>query len=473
MADNIKRDFESTHKHLIELAHMDDSFDILYKVFHVGDRRACFYFVDSFTKSDVMERILDFLLGVAPGDVPDNMHDFAKLCMPFGDTDYAADDKAFIKMLLSGMTCMMVEGYEHILTIDLRQYPGRSVEEPERDKSIRGSRDGFVESVVSNVALIRRRIRDVNLCMEVYEVGHISKTDVVVSYMADRVDKKILDELVKRLNAINIDSLTMNQQSLVECIYEHKWINPFPKFKFSERPDTTAACLLEGNIIVLVDNAPSAIIIPISIFDIIEDADDYYFPPVTGTYLRLSRLLCNLIAVFLTPTFLLLVNHPEWVPDWLAFTAIKEEIYVPIFLQFLILEFAIDGLKLASVNTPSMLNTPLSVVAGIVMGDYAVSSGWFNAEIMLYMAFVAISNYTHSNFELGYALKFVRLVMLILTQFFGLWGYIGGFLLCLIATVCNKTFAGKSYIYPLIPFKWSKLKRRLFRPSLPKNEGVR
>ena len=472
MPDNIKKDFESTHKHLIELAHMEDSFDILYKTFHVGDKKACFYFIDSFTKSDVMQRILDFLLNLTPEDVPENMHEFAKLCMPFGDTDYAADDKAFLKMLLSGMTCMMVEGYEHILTIDLRQYPGRSVEEPERNKSIRGSRDGFVESVVSNVALVRRRIRDVNLCMEVYEVGRASKTDVVISYMADRVDKRSLDELVKRLNAINIDSLTMNQQSLVECIYEHGWMNPFPKFKFSERPDTAAACILEGNIIILVDNAPSAIIIPTSIFDIIEDADDYYFPPVTGTYLRLSRLVSNLVSIFLTPTFLLLINHPAWIPDWLSFIAIEDEVFVPVILQFLLLEFAIDGLKLASVNTPNMLNTPLSIVAGIVMGDYSVSSGWFNAEIMLYMSFVAVANYTHANFELSYAMKFMRLIMLVLTQLFGLWGYIGGFVLSILTIALNRTFAGKSYIYPLIPFHWKTLKRRLFRVSLPKSEGM-
>lgn len=464
-------DFEIRHQHYLQLIHADNSFDILYKVFDLGDRKACFYFIDSFTKSDLMQKVLDSMLKLKAEDIPDNSHAFAKMGVPYGDMDFAQDDTAFIKALLSGMTCMMVEGYDTVITIDMRQYPGRSVEEPERDKSIRGSRDGFVESVISNVALVRRRIRDVNLCMDVYEVGRSSKTDVVVSYMSDRVDKGALEELEKRLQAINIDSLTMNQQSLVECIYEYGWSNPFPKFRFTERPDTTAACLLEGNIIILVDNSPSAIVIPSSIFDIVEDADDYYFPPITGTYLRLSRLISNIVCILLTPTFLLLLNNPEWIPESLAFILPQEDIFVPVIIQFLLLELAIDGLKLASVNTPNMFTTPLSVVAGIVLGDYSVSSGWFNAEIMLYMSIVAVANYTQSNFELGYALKFMRLILLLLTQFFGIWGFGAGILLSLIAICCNKTFGGRSYIYPLIPFSWEKLKRRLFRVSLPKSEG--
>lgn len=460
--------FDSLHKHFMALIHAEDSFDILYKVFDVGNRKACIYFIDGFSNGELMEKILDFLLGLKAEDVPDSMHDFAKMCMPYGDMSAVKDDATFIKMVLSGLTCMVVEGYEYVISIDMRKYPGRSVEEPERNKSIRGSRDGFVESVMSNVSLVRRRIRDVDLSMKIYQIGKSSKTDVVVAYMENRVEKKLLDELDKRLNAIDTDSLTMNQQSLVECIYEHHWINPFPKFKFSERPDTTAACLLEGNIVILVDNSPSSIIIPTSVFDIIEDADDYYFPPITGTYLRLSRFTSNLVTVFLTPVFLLLMNNPQWIPQWLSFIQIADEVYVPPFVQFLLLELAIDGLKLASVNTPSMLNTPLAVVAGIVMGDYSVSSGWFNSEIMLYMAVVAVSNYTQSNFELGYALKFMRLISLILTQIFGLPGLIASVIFFLCCLVFNRTFGGKSYLYPLIPFHWSKLKRRLFRYSLPK-----
>lgn len=154
-------------------------------------------------------------------------------------------------------------------------------------------------------------------------------------------------------------------------------------------------------------------------------------------------------------------------PSWLEFTRVKEAVNVPIILQLLILEFAIDGLRLASVSTPSMLSTPLSVIAGLVVGDFSVSSGWFNAETMLYMAFVVIANYTQASFEFGYALKFMRLLLLILTALFNLWGFIAGFVITVLCIVMNKTISGKSYIYPLIPFSWKEIRQRLVRTRIP------
>ena len=131
------------------------------------------------------------------------------------------------------------------------------------------------------------------------------------------------------------------------------------------------------------------------------------------------------------------------------------------------LELAIDGLKLAAINTPNMLSTPLSVMAALVLGEFSVNSGWFSPEVMLYMAFVAIANYTQANYELGYALKFLRIITLLLTQWFNLWGYIGGILLSLLAIGCNRTVSHRSYLYPLIPFSWKTLKNKLFRTRLP------
>ena len=293
---------------------------------------------------------------------------------------------------------------------------------------------------------------------------------MVIAYMKGRVEPEMLENIKNRIDSIEIDSLSMNQQSLAECLYTHKWYNPFPKFKFSERPDTTAASILEGSIAILVDNSPSAMILPTSVFDIVEDADDYYFPPVTGTYLRLSRMIINVLAVVMTPLFLLLITHSDWLPDWLSFIRINDTINVPIFIQMLILEFAIDGLKLASVNTPNMLSTPLSVIAGIILGDYTVSSGWFNSEIMLYMAFVAVANYTQVSLELGYALKFMRIILICLTAAFNIWGFLGGLVFVAICIVSNRTISGKSYLYPLIPFNAKQFARRFCRVSLPRSE---
>ena len=277
------------------------------------------------------------------------------------------------------------------------------------------------------------------------------------------MDQEFLSVVVNKIENIKADALTMSQESLAECLYDRKWYNPFPKFKYTERPDTASAQALEGDIVVLVDNSPQAMIIPTSIFDIVEEADDYYFPPITGTYLRLSRFLIAIMTFFVTPTFLLFMMYPEWIPSGFSFIQVKEAVNVPLIWQFLMLELAIDGLRLAAVNTPNMLSTPLSIMAGLVLGEFSVNSGWFNAEVMLYMAFVAVANYTQANYELGYALKFMRMLTLILTAILGVTGYILGILICLIAVVSNRTVSNKSYIYPLIPFKVGALCKRLFR----------
>jgi stage V sporulation protein AF len=220
-----------------------------------------------------------------------------------------------------------------------------------------------------------------------------------------------------------------------------------------------------------VDNSPSAIILPTSVLDMIQEADDFYFPPVTGSYLRISRFIILVLTYFITPLFLLLMQNPDWIPDGLRFIMVKDDVNVPLLWQFLILELSIDGLRLAAVNTPSMLTTPLSVTAGLVLGEFSVKSGWFNAEVMLYMAFVAIANYTHPSYELGYAVKFFRIITLILTAMFNLWGFVVGVLLFIVAIASNKMISGQSYLYPLIPFSFRKLGNALVRKRLPESRN--
>lgn len=183
--------------------------------------------------------------------------------------------------------------------MDCRSYPARGVDEPDKDKSLRGSRDGFVETIVFNTALMRRRIRDPHLIMEMTEAGQSSRTDIAVCYMSDRVDEELLNNIKSRIEKLEVDDLRMNQQSLAEALFKRKWFNPFPKFKFTERPDTAAACLLEGKVVILVDNSPSAMILPTSVLDMIEEANDYYFPTLTGMYLKISRTLITIATVFL------------------------------------------------------------------------------------------------------------------------------------------------------------------------------
>ena len=463
----ISTDLQENMDYLSRVLKVDVSFDLVYRVIHVGGRKACIYFIDGFCKDVLMQKMLQHFMGLKEDELPQHVHEMLKTKVPYVEVDVAKDFEKIIQNLLSGVFILMVDGYDQAILIDSRTYPARSVDEPEKDRTLRRSKDGFVETIVFNTALIRRRIRDPHLCMEMMSAGKASKTDIVVCYMDDRVDQTFLQEIKTKIQNIKVDALTMNQQSLAECLYPYKWYNPFPKIKYSERPDTAAAQVLEGNIIILVDNAPSVMIIPTSFWDVVEEADDYYFPPITGTYLRFSRFLITVLTYLIAPTFLLLMQNPEWIPPNFQFIAVKENINVPIVWQFLILELAIDGLRLAAVNTPNMLSTPLSILAGLVLGEFSVQSGWFNAEVMLYMAFVAIASYTQPNYEMGYALKFMRIITLVLTAILGLGGYIAGIIILLLALATNKTVSKQSYLYPLIPFNWEKLKHLIVRVRLP------
>lgn len=464
--EKLSEDYRENVSAMRRLLHAEQNFDILEKHLLIAGHSASLFFIDGLVKDDILEKLLEYFYSLNPEDLPDSPEQFQLQNLPYIETEVLTGTEEVLKNLLSGVPCLFINGMPDCLAIDCRTYPARSVEEPLKDRTLRGSRDGFVETVVFNTALIRRRIRSPKLCMEMQTVGQSTLTDVVLCYMEDRVDRACLTRLKERIGSIRVDSLTMNQESLTELLLPGRWFNPFPKYHLTERPDTAAASILEGNIIMLVDNSPSAVILPTTLFSIMEEANDYYFPPITGTYLRLSRSVIMILSLLLTPLFLLLMQHPEWIPESFQFIRIKDTVNIPLIWQFLLLELAIDGLRLAAIHTPDMLSTPLSVIAGLVIGEFAVNSGWFNAEVMLYMAFVTIANYSQSNVELNYAVKFMRILLLLLTCWFGLFGLIAGILIVFAALLGCRTFSGKGYLYPLIPFHWETLKRQLFRVRL-------
>ncbi len=446
------------------------NFDIINKKINIGQRAAQLFMIDGFTKDEIMEKLIESLIALKPEDIPQKAGDFAKL-VPYIDVTPESTLKEAVDYLLMGMVCMFVDGYKCCFVIDCRTYPARSVSEPWKDRVLRGSRDGFVESIVANVTLIRRRIRTPDFCVEIMNAGTMSNTDIAFAYIQGKADMKLLADLKKRVEKIKVEALTMNIESLAEVLLRGPFINPFPKFKYSERPDSAAASIYDGNIVILIDNSPAVLVVPTSVFDVIEEADDYYFPPLTGTYIKLSKYLLTIMSLIMTPLWIVFLRNPGMVPEWLKFIMIEEGgSTVPVILQLLILEFCIDGLRLAAVNTPTLLTTPLSIIAGIVVGEYAVSSGWFDPESMLYMAFVTVGTYTQASYELGYAIKFFRMIMLVLAWFFGIWGFAAGIVMFVLAMAFNRTISEKSYLYPLIPFDGKMLARKLFRLRLGKEK---
>lgn len=473
-------DYRENIKLIDSILHPKRNFDIIKKPLTIGDGELMLYFVDGFVKDTVMQKLMMHLVsleGLGAGKkgksdaweksapIGQSVAAFIHAHLPYVETDSTTDLDTMITMLLSGATLMLGSTFgEYAVIIDSRTYPARDTGEPEGDKVMRGARDGFVETLIFNTALIRRRIRNPDLTMSYISIGKSSKTDVVVCYMEDRADKGYVEVVKEKLKAIKTDSLTLGHESLAECLIKQRWYNPFPKIRYTERPDSATAQLLEGSVLVICDNSPEVMVLPSSIFDFMQETNDFYFPPLTGTYIRTVRHIVFLLALYLVPLWYLLVMNPQFVPDWLEFIIPRESGRIPLIAQILLVEFIIDGLRMASLNTPNMLSNSLSVVGGLILGDFAVNIGWLIPEVILYMAFVAIANFTQRSYELGYAIKFMRILLLILTALFGVWGFVGGTALIIVLLATNKTVNGKrSYLYPLIPFDYKALKSLFVR----------
>jgi len=471
-------DYRENVKIVDSIIRPQKNFDIIKKPLKVGDGELMLYFIDGFVKDAIMQKLMTYIVSLKGlgssvdgsaeawernASAAQTASSFIHAHVPYVETEASSDLDMMIQMFLSGATLILGSSFgEYGIIVDARTYPARNTGEPEGDKVMRGARDGFVETLIFNTALIRRRIRNPELTMVYLNIGKSSRTDIVISYMADRADLKYVDKIKEKLQSIKTDSLTLGHESLAECLIKQRWYNPFPKIRYTERPDSAAAQLLEGSVLILCDNSPQIMVLPTSIFDFMQETNDFYFPPLTGTYIRLVRHVVFFLALYMVPLWYLLVNNPQFVPGWLDFIVPTEVGRLPLIAQLLLVEFIIDGLRMASLNTPNMLSNSLSVVGGLILGDFAVSIGWLIPEVILYMAFVAIANFTQRSYELGYAIKFMRILLLILTAIFGVWGFAVGSLIITVLLLSNKTVNGKrSYLYPLIPFDY-KAFRSLF-----------
>ena len=455
------KDFYDNISLLSERLAVDRSFDIIKKHLKASGVELCFFYIDGFTKDGEMQKLMGHILGMKSfstvNEVMDNL--------PYIELSSARSEEDIITAVLSGQSAMICESFPDVaILIDARTYPARQTAEPDTDRVMQGARDGFVETLVMNTALIRRRIRDTRLRMEHINIGGASKTDVVISYMDGIADEKIVSSLREKIKSAKPKSLTLGYKSLTESIIRHGWLNPFPKVRTTERPDTASSELMEGKVLVICDTTPQVMILPTSIFDYLEQADDFYFPPLTGTYLRIVRTFILLLSVLITPLWYLVLEYDGTLPQYLQFLVPDEPGALPIIFQLLLVEVAIDGLKIASMNTPNMLSNSLSVVGALILGDFAVGVGWLCEDVILYMAFVALASFAQQNAELGYAFKAMRIMFLIFVFGFGVWGLLIGGAVFALAIATNRTVSGDfHYLYPLIPFEPRALKRILFR----------
>ena len=466
--EQLSANFTENVRWFNEVLGVGRSCDMVNRDLVIGGRRARIWVIDGFGGDAILERIGAFWLSLSPEAVAgiDRMQAFVDRFVTFLEADVGTDPEEITTNVLLGKTLLLVEGIQGAALIDAKEYPGRGVQEPPDGKVLRGAHDGFIEAMVPNMALLRRRIRDPHLTMEGHKVGSRSHTDVVLCYLDDKADPEILEQIRRKLSAIEARSLTMGQESVAEAIEPKQWYNPFPKVRYTERPDTAAACVMEGSIILMVDNSAAVMILPTTFFDFTQEANDFYFPPLVGTYLRVLRVTVFLISLLITPAWYLMVSSPGRLPSWLDFLSSPEPAALSLLSQLLVVEFLIDVLKLASLNTPDTLSNSFSMLGALILGDFAVQAGWLGPEVLVYMAFVSVAGFAQPSYELGYAFKLLRVALLLLTAAFDVWGFCLGFVGILVLLATTKPLVGHGYLYPLIPFNGKALRRLLVREPI-------
>ncbi|MFD2332197.1 spore germination protein [Cohnella sp. GCM10020058] len=447
---------------------MSASFDVQIREMTFSGCRTGLLFLSSFAKDTALTEVLKRLSYLTPDSVShDALETFLKYYMPSIQIREVDSFTEMVNDVLVGNAAFYVDGEPRVLLMDVRQYPGRQPEQPELEKVVRGSKDGFTESLLTNVGLIRRRLRDPKLRFEITKVGERTQTDVAIVYIDDVADTKLVESVRDKIKSVKIDGIPLADKQLEEVTVKTGW-NPFPLVRYSERPDVVASHLLDGSVTVLVDTSPSVMMLPTTYFDLIQHAEENRQSPFIGTYLRWIRFFGLLASMFLMPLWYMYAESPELRPSWLWFLGADKTGDLPLILQFMLVEIGVDLMRLAAVHTPTPLVTAMSLVSAILIGDIAVKTGLFINEVILYMAVAAIGTFATPSYELGLANRIVRLVLLLAVFLFQLPGFAACAAIMLISLVMIRSY-NTPYMWPFIPFNGPAMLNVLLRRPLPKS----
>ncbi|MFV9510736.1 spore germination protein [Tepidibacillus sp. LV47] len=463
---HISKDLEANKKILNEKLGIGESFDLVCREMNFGGKDFALYFVNGFANSEIMTQILKELANLKREDlVPNVLKHLIERYVSHIQVKKLKMINEANDNILSGQLVMLIDGEEEGLVIDVRSYPGRPPQEPDTERVVRGSRDGFTETLLVNTALTRRRIRDERLRMEIQQVGERSKTDVCIAYLKDVADPGLVKLVKQKIQEISIDGLPMSERTLDEFLIGKSW-TPYPLVRYTERPDVASQHLLEGHVLIYVDSSPGVIITPTTFFHHVQHAEESRQNPVTGTYIRWIRFLGVLISLFLLPLWLIYVFEPDLLPHSLQFIGPKDTSKIPIFFQFLFAELGLDLMRMAAVHTPTPLATAMGLIAAVLIGEVAIKVGFFVPEVILYLSIAAIGMYATPSYELGLANKIARLIFLIAVYLFKVPGFVLATTLWIVILATTRSL-NTPYLWPFIPFNFHAMMNILFRKPTP------
>lgn len=442
------------------------SFDVGFREIIILKKKVQLYYVTGLCDASIIQELLKKIVEI--NDFESNSRKLGEIIenrLVHQQVDPLDTMDEVVDQLLSGLVIVFIDGEKRALVVDVRSYPGRTPQEPDTEKVIRGSRDGYTENIIENTALTRRRIRDERLRHEMLKIGERSKTDVCVSYLQDIADDGLVALIKEKISSIDIDGVSMADKTVDEFFVDFKW-NPYPSVRYTERPDVAASHLLEGHVIIMVDTSPSAIILPTTFFHHMQHAEEFRQSPTIGTFIRFIRFLAVFASMYLLPLWLLFVMDPTLLPKELSFIGPNEEGNIPVVIQIIIAEIGIEFLRMAAIHTPTPLSTSMGLIAAVLIGQIAIDVGMFSPEVILYISVSAVGSYVTSSYELSVANKLTGLFLVIATGVFGLNGFIIAFLIHFLYLVFLKSLK-TPYLWPFIPFNAKAFMQVLFRIPVP------
>lgn len=462
----VSKNFSQNIEYLQKELRVEKNFDLIHHKIEHGGLKIGMFLVDGFAGGVSVIHTLKSLKELDEKEFRDHpIESLSKTIIPHQEVSTSKDLEEVITQVLSGQAAFIIEGATEAILVDSREYPIRSPQEPDLERVVRGPRDGFVETIIFNMALIRRHVRDRSLTFEYLQVGKRSNKDISLTYLDRVADPELVKRLKEKIEKIDIDDLSMGEKSLEEYLFG-RTMNPYPLVRYTERGDTAAVHLMEGHILIIVDGSPSVMICPATFWHHLQHAEEYRQKPIVGSFLRWVRFVSVFSGVFLLPLWYLLATNPELLPDPLSFIGVSEEGTLPLFLQFLLAEIGVEMLRMAAIHTPSALATALGLIAALMIGEIAIEVGLFAHEVILYLAIAVIGNYATPSYELSLANRITRLVFLISTAAFGVIGFVGIISLWLLILISTKAL-NTPYLWPFIPFNAKAFFVTIFRSPMP------
>jgi len=359
--------------------------------------------------------------------------------------------RAVFQGILSGSAAIFVEDQHQAILVSAPKQSGRTVEEPATEALVRGPREGFTEDISTNILLIRKGIRDINLKLDRYTIGRRSRKSLVVAYIQGIIHPDILAELQRRLNTLDIDDAP--ESGIVEQWIEDSFLSPFPQLLHTERPDKVRAALLQGKAAIMLDGTPFALILPTTFVSLIQSPEDYYERWTIGSLIRMLRYGAVFISLFFPALYIALVSfHQGMIPFNLAFSiaAAREGVPFPAVIEALLMEGTLELLREAGIRLPKPIGQTIGIVGGLVIGEAAVQAGVVSPIMVIVVAVTAIASFAIPSYSAGIAFRMLRFANMLAASFIGLFGIILSFIMICLHLIRLSSF-GVPYSAPFAP----------------------